>query len=608
MEGGFLDGLSVDFADGLNVIIGPRGVGKTSVVELIRYAFGTPGYTERSSTAALVHARSVLQGGRVTATATEGSRTYIYTRSVEDDAPRVVGAEFQRAPIVLSQNEIEQVGIEPESRMRLLDGFTPPSNSITTAEDAAAAMIASITVEIQSVARSMLAAEERADETTTLQGELEAARARQAEIAVSAEDSEAERVRVEALSARGAGLEVRRDALERTHDEVRTWLGRLEQDASAPKLSFPSAGGDPTAVEHVRAAVVTAQAQIADVAADVLSSLAPLQLAATLCQSQLVMVQDEARDLRRALETRVEGAGQAAQDVAKLLGGIARRDGLVEEAARLRAQIKSLRSERRERLADLDSARQRRFDQRNEACEMINAAVGPFIHMRVDRGAGVEAYIEAITLVLQGSGLHLKNLAPHIASRVSPRELVEAVESGEVAHLAAIAGVSEERAARIIAAADKASLELLLTSKISDYVEVTFLDEAVPKVVKDLSTGQRCTAILPILLLHQDRVLVLDQPEDHLDNAYVVDTLVRSLKDRTKTSQTIIATHNANIPVLAEADRVILLGSDGKRGFCRLAQPLVEPRVVESISRVMEGGADAFNRRSDFYGRHLDHE
>jgi ABC-type cobalamin/Fe3+-siderophores transport system ATPase subunit len=188
---------------------------------------------------------------------------------------------------------------------------------------------------------------------------------------------------------------------------------------------------------------------------------------------------------------------------------------------------------------------------------------------------------------------------------MSPREFVEAVELGDVSALTSLAALTEDRATRVIANSDKPALERVLTARIDDYVEITLLDESVPKPTQALSTGQRCTAVLPILLLHDERVLVLDQPEDHLDNAYVVQTLVKSIRERAADSQTIVATHNANIPVLGDASRVILLGSDGKHGFKRLSAPLTAPDVVSAISQVMEGGAEAFKLRAEFYAEHL---
>ena len=66
----------------------------------------------------------------------------------------------------------------------------------------------------------------------------------------------------------------------------------------------------------------------------------------------------------------------------------------------------------------------------------------------------------------------------------------------------------------------------------------------------------------------------------------------------------VFSTHNANIPVLGNADRVIQLGSDGRRGFVVIAAPLENQAIVSSITTIMEGGAEAFERRASFYSGH----
>jgi predicted ATPase len=108
--------------------------------------------------------------------------------------------------------------------------------------------------------------------------------------------------------------------------------------------------------------------------------------------------------------------------------------------------------------------------------------------------------------------------------------------------------------------------------------------------------------ILPITLEHKERVLVVDQPEDHLDNAFVVDTLIKAIRNRSDSSQMLVSTHNANIPVLGDASQVITMGSDGQRGFVSHVGPLDDQATVEAISLIMEGGREAFARRARFYG------
>ena len=65
------------------------------------------------------------------------------------------------------------------------------------------------------------------------------------------------------------------------------------------------------------------------------------------------------------------------------------------------------------------------------------------------------------------------------------------------------------------------------------------------------SVGQRSTAILSLLLSAGDQPLLIDQPEDDLDNSYVYDVVVSLLRHRKFYRQIVIATHNANIPMWA---------------------------------------------------------
>ena len=97
------------------------------------------------------------------------------------------------------------------------------------------------------------------------------------------------------------------------------------------------------------------------------------------------------------------------------------------------------------------------------------------------------------------------------------------------------------------------------------------------------------------------RVLGFDQPEDNLDNAYIADTLVPQLRNRYPDDQLLVSSHNPNIPVLGEADRVIVLASDGRRGWVDHAGHLDDLATVEAVTSLLEGGAEAFARRSAFY-------
>ena len=156
----------------------------------------------------------------------------------------------------------------------------------------------------------------------------------------------------------------------------------------------------------------------------------------------------------------------------------------------------------------------------------------------------------------------------------------------------------------MLAQLKEADLGALATVAVEDTVAFQLLDGSDYKDISELSTGQRCTVILPLILRHTERLLIVDQPEDHIDNAFIADTLVLSILARDPNGQLVFSTHNANIPVLGNADRVVQLGSDGRRGFALTAGPLEANAVVSAITTVMEGGAKAFERRASFYGQH----
>ena len=184
---------------------------------------------------------------------------------------------------------------------------------------------------------------------------------------------------------------------------------------------------------------------------------------------------------------------------------------------------------------------------------------------------------------------------------MSPGEFVEAVESEDIDTLANITGITATRAAKIIERINEQGVDAILTAPVEDGIGLSLLDGTEYKPTEQLSTGQRCTVILPLLLKQHRLSLIVDQPEDHLDNAFIVDTLIKVISQRRKDGQMIFSTHNANIPVLGNADRVILLGSDGARGFVRHASDLDDPKSVEAITTVMEGGIEAFDKRGKFY-------
>ena len=115
--------------------------------------------------------------------------------------------------------------------------------------------------------------------------------------------------------------------------------------------------------------------------------------------------------------------------------------------------------------------------------------------------------------------------------------------------------------------------------------------------IAQASAGQRAAAMLAFLLSYGEEPLVLDQPEDDLDNHLIYELVVRQIRANKLRRQLIIVTHNPNVVVNGDAEYVHAFDFTG--GQCQVVQSgcLQERTVREEVCRVMEGGREAFERR-----------
>jgi DNA repair ATPase RecN len=118
-----------------------------------------------------------------------------------------------------------------------------------------------------------------------------------------------------------------------------------------------------------------------------------------------------------------------------------------------------------------------------------------------------------------------------------------------------------------------------------------------------LSLGQQQAIVLGMLLCSSSAApLLIDQPEDNLDSAFVFQVLVRTLRRIKEHRQVILVTHNANIGVLADSDLVVPLKATADKG--RVVSPgSVEQRPTRDlVCEILEGGGAAYRKRGTLYG------
>ncbi len=123
--------------------------------------------------------------------------------------------------------------------------------------------------------------------------------------------------------------------------------------------------------------------------------------------------------------------------------------------------------------------------------------------------------------------------------------------------------------------------------------------------IVELSPGQRCSAILPILLLNGRSPLIIDQPEDNLDNRLIRQVIVNILASIKLSRQVIVATHNPNLPVLGDVEQAVVLRAvEEKQSQVVSTGNLDSPDTVAHLTEIMEGGREAFQYRQSIYQAH----
>lgn len=138
----------------------------------------------------------------------------------------------------------------------------------------------------------------------------------------------------------------------------------------------------------------------------------------------------------------------------------------------------------------------------------------------------------------------------------------------------------------------------------SKYFSIGLHIEFNNKPISELSMGERAIVLLKILLSLDDKPLLIDQPEEHLDNRYIYTELMPAFRTAKTKRQIIIATHNANLVVNTDAEQVIVADySNGKLSYT--VGTLESTSIRDNIKNILEGGDEAFKKREEKYGFRL---
>lgn len=118
-----------------------------------------------------------------------------------------------------------------------------------------------------------------------------------------------------------------------------------------------------------------------------------------------------------------------------------------------------------------------------------------------------------------------------------------------------------------------------------------------------LSLGQKCTVLLKVCLAKGKNPILIDQPDDNLDNKFIMEELIKALRQANNNRQVIIATNNANVVMNSDAEQIIIAQFEkGKISY--LSGSIENPIIRKNAIHILEGGLEAFINREKKYGIH----
>lgn len=137
----------------------------------------------------------------------------------------------------------------------------------------------------------------------------------------------------------------------------------------------------------------------------------------------------------------------------------------------------------------------------------------------------------------------------------------------------------------------------LLKNQVPNKVEIYYRE----KLLQHHSIGQRASALILFILMQSDNdIILIDQPEDDLDNKIIYDEVIMAIAKKKQEIQFIFATHNANIPVLGDAERIFVV--DYQDTKIDISQGNIDLKSThKQIVDIMEGGKEAFDKRQLIY-------
>ncbi|VAW37436.1 PHP N-terminal domain protein [hydrothermal vent metagenome] len=613
---GFIGGLQIDFSSELNVLIGGRGVGKSAVLETIRYVLDIQPYSPEEYREDLVR-YALGSGGKATIDLicminNNIERKYRLERNYGAEETIIFEADTNRQvnlspsdilgenarPLFFGQKEIYEVTVQEARRLRLLDEIIGDEGNRHEAQ------INKLTTQLKDNARRILDRNRKLRERERIEHRLAEIEHKidlyrregiadklQEATALVADEQRLEQAKKSVQDAKVAWQEATESLIIEWSDVI----NELHQGQSSKAALLQETEQIITGLSVAISKLQKKGGKVLDAAQEGLQELLQKWLAAK-------------RPLDESINQIKQQIGNDTLDPDILLR-LTREKAQLEPQLRtldtLQNEVVTLNTEREKLLGSLQQARQEVFQRRQTEAQKITAKLNGRIRIAVTERGQQKAFIDRLVEMVRGSGIYrqwLEKIAKCVA-RVDGRTIADMIAQ-EPNRLEIKCNLTIEQANKIhnYFTDEMGRLYDLELAAPEDKVQVYLKLDQKELPLGKLSAGQRATAMLLILLAQESRLLLIDQPEDDLDNRFIYDDIVQLLRQQKDNRQFIMATHNPNIPVLAHAELIVALDATDTQVKITTQGAIDFEPIQEMVKNVMEGGEKAFQLRAQKYG------
>jgi AAA domain, putative AbiEii toxin, Type IV TA system/PHP domain len=607
VTGGFLNGETFHFSDNLNCFIGGRGTGKSSALQTLAYGLGIDDAMEDHDNCpgTVVIYCEDQSGVRFRYERVQGSKPIVKAKDegeiteVPEDAFRV---EYYR------QGELAEVAKNPLKHPVLLQEFLDRHlllNDLLEKECQLADALAHNGAQLVPLEGSAGQLSSKRE----LFGQINK------KLAIAEEGKLKDIVAEQTRLANEKSLSI---SLGEIRDEYKRGLSfsnfRRDYESHA-SIAAPLTDSPPceAALAKIKAAIEAVNQFLTEEQKNINERLSATakDISSALSELKLAQMQLEARINTKVTELQKKGLSGSITELQNLLQ---QRAALTLEINKINGQapqLSQLKKDREQYLEELATVRAQIMERRKSQLASINQNLAATIQdytvfVHYDAWGIIDEFKKFILEKMQGTYFH-EDAAVEFCRRLTPAVLAEYVLNQDIDRIGEAGNVDSEWAGEICKKLRYYNVLHTLETMWKTPCPVISVKTKgnKPKTipVNQLSDGQKHTIMLTIAMLAESNIpLIIDQPEDDLDNAFIFSAVVKTLREIKERRQVILVTHNANIAVLGDAELILPMkrSEDGGTAFDRGAIDRGETK--KAVLDILEGGDLAFQRRREIYG------